>query len=194
MISRRQIIENQQELSASRLQDGRGQLAPNSATNRQVTARAIKEDANKRKSASTSKQQQQQKPTPTSNRQSIKTFEHETTREDYELNLTEEMTNLGDLKCFQDHEQYDRTGRIRQHDELQLQDSADEREDECKMMMMMMQRNNINMSDSSNNSNGNNLHHEDYRHFDPYSVYGEEDEEEDVWYSEERLFEVSLNF
>lgn len=28
-------------------------------------------------------------------------------------------------------------------------------------------------------------------HFDPYSVYGEEDEEEDVWYSEERLFEVS---
>lgn len=28
--------------------------------------------------------------------------------------------------------------------------------------------------------------------FDPYSVYGEEDEEEDVWYSEERLFEVSL--
>lgn len=33
--------------------------------------------------------------------------------------------------------------------------------------------------------------HQDYRHFDPYSVYGEEDEEEDVWYSEERLFEVS---
>lgn len=32
---------------------------------------------------------------------------------------------------------------------------------------------------------------DDYRHFDPYSVYGEEDEEEDVWYSEERLFEVS---
>lgn len=32
---------------------------------------------------------------------------------------------------------------------------------------------------------------QDYRHFDPYSVYGEEDEEEDVWYSEERLFEVS---
>lgn len=32
----------------------------------------------------------------------------------------------------------------------------------------------------------------DYRHFDPYSVYGEEDEEEDVWYSEERLFEVSF--
>lgn len=32
----------------------------------------------------------------------------------------------------------------------------------------------------------------DYRHFDPYSVYGEEDEEEDVWFSEERLFEVSL--
>lgn len=33
-----------------------------------------------------------------------------------------------------------------------------------------------------------------YRHFDPYSVYGEEDEEEDVWYSEERLFEVrSIN-
>lgn len=30
------------------------------------------------------------------------------------------------------------------------------------------------------------------QHFDPYSVYGEEeDEEEDVWYSEERLFEVS---
>lgn len=29
------------------------------------------------------------------------------------------------------------------------------------------------------------------RNFDPYSVYGEEDEEEDVWYSEERLFEVS---
>lgn len=28
-----------------------------------------------------------------------------------------------------------------------------------------------------------------YRQFDPYSVYG--DEEEDVWYSEERLFEVS---
>lgn len=28
--------------------------------------------------------------------------------------------------------------------------------------------------------------------FDPYSIYGEdEDEEEDVWYSEERLFEVS---
>lgn len=33
-----------------------------------------------------------------------------------------------------------------------------------------------------------------YRHFDPYSVYGEEDEEEDVWYSEERLFEVSVDF
>lgn len=32
----------------------------------------------------------------------------------------------------------------------------------------------------------------DYRQFDPYSVYGEEDEEEDVWYSEERLFEVSV--
>lgn len=31
-----------------------------------------------------------------------------------------------------------------------------------------------------------------YRNFDPYSVYGEEDEEEDVWYSEERLFEVSV--
>lgn len=30
-----------------------------------------------------------------------------------------------------------------------------------------------------------------YRHFDPYSVHGEEDE--DVWYSEERLFEVSLS-
>lgn len=30
------------------------------------------------------------------------------------------------------------------------------------------------------------------RNFDPYSVYGEEDEEEDVWYSEERLFEVSF--
>lgn len=30
-------------------------------------------------------------------------------------------------------------------------------------------------------------------HFDPYSVYCEEDnEEEDVWYSEERLFEVSV--
>lgn len=29
-----------------------------------------------------------------------------------------------------------------------------------------------------------------YRQFDPYSVYG--DEEEDVWYSEDRLFEVSL--
>lgn len=29
-----------------------------------------------------------------------------------------------------------------------------------------------------------------YRQFDPYSVYG--DEEEDVWYSEERLFEVSF--
>lgn len=28
-----------------------------------------------------------------------------------------------------------------------------------------------------------------YRHFDPYSIYSEED---DVWYSEERLFEVSL--
>lgn len=28
-----------------------------------------------------------------------------------------------------------------------------------------------------------------YRHFDPYSIYGEED---DVWYSEERLFEVSI--
>lgn len=35
---------------------------------------------------------------------------------------------------------------------------------------------------------------EDYRNFDPYSVYGEEDEEEDVWYSEERLFEVSETF
>lgn len=33
---------------------------------------------------------------------------------------------------------------------------------------------------------------ENHRHFDPYSIYGEEDEEEDVWYSEERLFEVSL--
>ena len=31
-----------------------------------------------------------------------------------------------------------------------------------------------------------------YRNFDPYSVYGDEDEEEDVWYAEERLFEVSL--
>lgn len=30
---------------------------------------------------------------------------------------------------------------------------------------------------------------DDYRQFDPYSVYSEE---EDVWYSEERLFEVSL--
>jgi len=31
--------------------------------------------------------------------------------------------------------------------------------------------------------------------FDPYSIYGEdEDEEEDVWYSEERLLEVSVNF
>lgn len=29
------------------------------------------------------------------------------------------------------------------------------------------------------------------RNFDPYSVYGEEDEEEDVWYSENRLVEVS---
>lgn len=32
---------------------------------------------------------------------------------------------------------------------------------------------------------------EDYRNFDPYSVYADEDDEEDVWYSEERLFEVS---
>lgn len=32
-------------------------------------------------------------------------------------------------------------------------------------------------------------------HFDPYSVYGEEDnDEEDVWYSEDRLFEVSSHF
>lgn len=30
-----------------------------------------------------------------------------------------------------------------------------------------------------------------YRHFDPYSIYSEE---EDVWYSEERLFEVSPLF
>lgn len=29
------------------------------------------------------------------------------------------------------------------------------------------------------------------RHFDPYSVYGEDDDEEDVWYSEQRVFEVS---
>lgn len=28
--------------------------------------------------------------------------------------------------------------------------------------------------------------------FDPYSIYGEEDDEEDVWYSEDRLFEVSF--
>lgn len=28
-----------------------------------------------------------------------------------------------------------------------------------------------------------------YRHFDPYSIYSED---EDVWYSEERLFEVSF--
>ena len=32
----------------------------------------------------------------------------------------------------------------------------------------------------------------DVGNFDPYSVYGDEDEEEDVWYSEERLFEVSV--
>ena len=32
---------------------------------------------------------------------------------------------------------------------------------------------------------------DEYKNFDPYSIYGDEDEEEDVWYSEERLFEVS---
>lgn len=32
---------------------------------------------------------------------------------------------------------------------------------------------------------------QDYRNFDPYSVYADEDDEEDVWYSEERLFQVS---
>lgn len=32
------------------------------------------------------------------------------------------------------------------------------------------------------------------RHFDPYSVYGEDDDEEDIWYSEQRLLEVSLVF
>lgn len=30
-----------------------------------------------------------------------------------------------------------------------------------------------------------------YKNFDPYSIYGDEDEEEDVWYSEEKLQQVS---
>lgn len=40
------------------------------------------------------------------------------------------------------------------------------------------------MEQESNQSEG-------YRHFDPYSIYGCKDEDEDVWYSEEGLFEVS---
>lgn len=31
----------------------------------------------------------------------------------------------------------------------------------------------------------------DHLHFDPYSIYGDEHEEEDVWFSEDRLFKVS---
>ena len=30
-----------------------------------------------------------------------------------------------------------------------------------------------------------------YRNFDPYSIYGDEDDEEDVWYSEEKLVQVN---
>lgn len=61
----------------------------------------------------------------------------------------------------------------------------EEDEDEDGESMMMKQNQGAN---GGRQQVATNRHH---RHFDPYSVYGEEDEEEDVWYSEERLFEVS---
>lgn len=181
MISRRQIIENQQELRVGR--DARNQLASsgsgsglNNNTNRQTA-----EASSKRKPSAPVKQQA---------KNSYKTFEHEQ-NQDFNLDLAEEMAGLTELKCFQEHKQYaaDRSGARQtckhqlgeQQHEHEDESLSDEREDECMMMMM---RNKINC----------NQHHEDYRHFDPYSVYGEEDEEEDVWYSEERLFEVSDRF
>lgn len=211
MISRRQIIENQQELRVGRGgHDARNQVATSNGNDtRQQVARTIKEntaDNSKRKLFRQHQQQQVSSTKQIADGRFKTTSEHDKIagNQDFELDLPEEMlASSSELKCFQDRKQqqqqhYDRSGNLqrgaqnnfRKH-ELQertqqddINDSSDEREDECTMMMMM--RNN------NGNNNNNNLHHEDYRHFDPYSVYGEEDEEEDVWYSEERLFEVSL--
>lgn len=66
----------------------------------------------------------------------------------------------------------------------ELEDNVEEEEEEEVNDVSLMKQ-----TDTSHDLNDND---DDYHNFDPYSVYNEEDnEEEDIWYSEERLFEVS---
>jgi len=86
--------------------------------------------------------------------------------DDFELDMGEEMGPFGGRRRFQEEEEDD--------DEEELYDLGRGEE-----------------ATSGGHCKERSGPPADYRHFDPYSVYGEEDEEEDVWYSEERLFEVS---
>lgn len=199
MISRRQIIKSQQKLNAQRylLEQKQHQQQQNANNPGVSTTRA----QNSRQAALTTKLTDLEdaigasKGSNKTRHLAGKSKQFAVGQQEYNMNLAQDIRRFN--KCFHEDNHYPREDVEEEidddDDEIendqnddQEEDNVDEDdEDEFRAQEMRQHLR------SSNHTNCNDLH-EDYRHFDPYSVYGEEDEEEDVWYSEERLFEVSF--
>lgn len=165
MISRRQIIESQQKLNAQRYLLEKKQQQENRSKN----------TTNMLTKAQSIRQQVLMKMTPeegsTENKSSSKIRQLMNVKKGRQLSVEKEydikMSRFNN-KCFHDDNYA--------HEEIDDDDEEDEDDEE-----------------NDYDDDDDKQFVQDLRHgndvFDPYSLF--EDEEEDVWYSEERLFEVS---
>lgn len=192
MISRRQIIESNQKLNAQcyllERQQQQQQVSKNIVPKRSQNSRQVAQTKMVAKTAEVVFSRSSNKDRQLGG--NSKQFS--AGQQKFDMKLAQDLHRFN--KCFHDdnfpHEDLEEDGdEIDNENENENgnQEEDNDDEDEFRAQKIHQQRNN-----KHNRLNNSSDIHEDYRHFDPYSIYGEEDEEEDVWYSEERLFEVGF--
>lgn len=184
MISRRQIIESQQAEFTERQVVGSSLSSRHqgdSKRNKMVRSNNSAQSAELSDKTHATSSSKAQWANTTNNKARPPFGDNQAINENYETGSPEELDLID--KCYQDYD-----------DEYEIKQASSGRIGEQAMLMAANSRANNNIQEEEGEGEGEDYEdeEEDYRHFDPYSVYGEEDEEEDVWYSEERLFEVSV--
>lgn len=203
MISRRQIIESQQKLNAQRFllekqQQQQQQQSKQQSQQQNSKGNIMSKSQNSRQALAKMAQSPEEIVPKGSNKsRQLGKSKQFCVEQEYDIKLARNMRRFsGNNKCFHDenyaHQEIEEENDDNEdEDELEDENDGQDNIDEDEEDEFRAQDTNKHRSNNHNCISHDDGLHEDYRHFDPYSVYGEEDEEEDVWYSEERLFEVS---